>query len=211
MHRSWIAAVASVALGLHAVSACSSGAEPEAPADASPGDGGAAASETGSGADAGGGDDRGPTYHYCAPHGCTDAEMKPFLDCYEAAAKAQLEKCYGPKYKTRDFTGGLCAEFGACDQACACDGTCLSKCARPADDCVACLEGLLPLAGNCTVPACAAPATDAGIMTCAELLRCCERIVDVAKKAQCIGTHDANAPFDDSCNGAYPQFAPYCP
>jgi hypothetical protein len=94
---------------------------------------------------------------------CSDAEYKPYDDCTNAKCGDKYTACFGADYTNGKFSGP-CADFGACEQKCNCEKTCIGKC-KVSDECLACSADLATCNKQCTPPACAAKAStpkDAG-------------------------------------------------
>lgn len=86
---------------------------------------------------------------------CTQAELDAYSSCFTTACDATFQMCYGPGFKSGQFSGP-CGTYEACTSKCACtDSACVSACGTQPADCTSCLVGgLLTCSASCTRPAC---------------------------------------------------------
>ena len=83
---------------------------------------------------------------------CTQAELDAYSTCFATACDATFQMCYGPGFKSGQFSGA-CGTYEACASKCACDDTaCASACGTPPAACTTCLAGLLSCAFSCPLP-----------------------------------------------------------
>jgi hypothetical protein len=144
---------------------------------------------------------------------CSEAEFKPYSDCYQEKCEPAFAECYGASYKTGTFSGA-CGAFITCTQKCACnDLSCYQSCTQ-SEECKTCSQKFVSCGSSCQLPACATGGTDAGGggggKTCADLLACCNKLAD-AEKTQCTQTHSAAGGNNTACNAIFSGYASKCP
>jgi hypothetical protein len=85
---------------------------------------------------------------------CTQAELDGYSACFATACDPTFQMCYGPGYKSGQYSGP-CGTYETCASKCACNDTaCTSACGTTPTDCTSCLAGLLSCAFSCPLPAC---------------------------------------------------------
>lgn len=146
-----------------------------------------------------------------------------------ASCGTPYQTCFGANYAKGDFSGGVCADFMACQLKCPCGTaeatTCESTCAlqlmqtTAGQNCMTCLTALATCvqAAACAQPVCTTPGggVDAGGTTgggCAAAKACCTKL-----GAQ-LGTQVATACqsslaglTEDQCAQVLVGYQSYCP
>jgi hypothetical protein len=150
---------------------------------------------------------------------CTAAETKTYSDCINDKCGAKFTECYGPGYKTGDFSGP-CGTYIKCTQACPCNDTaCFQKCGTPDAACTTCIQGVGTCSSACTAPACMTSGSSSSSSgssgsvahSCADLKACCDKIADPDKQTECNQTYSAVKASEPSCSAIYSTYAPQCP
>jgi hypothetical protein len=139
---------------------------------------------------------------------CTEAEMKPYVECVTAQCDPKYKECYGPNYQTGSFSGP-CGSYIECTQKCECNDTaCIMACKTDAA-CATCLERASSCSQGCSLPACA---SGSGKANCETLQACCDAAA-ADKKDGCLAAKDNAAGDDERCGAYYHGFkgAGLCP
>ena len=139
---------------------------------------------------------------------CTEAEFKPYTDCYSNNCDTKYKECFGADYKSGTFSGA-CGTWVTCTQKCDCSASnyasCITACTQDSA-CTECSKGFLACGNGCTLPACATGGTPdgggGGGATCADLTACCAKLSG-ADKSSCDAAKNAAGGADAVCGPLY--------
>jgi hypothetical protein len=151
------------------------------------------------------------------PKGCTQAEIDGYTDCITESCEPTAEECYGPDYRSGEYSGPCKENIECATEDCECgDSQCMQGCPGAAA-CGECFAAN-PCGTDCKIPSCAVGGAlaDAGIdidvdKTCADVLKCCATLTG-DQMTQCtegvkaiMQAGGANADF--GCAALLPAFA----
>ena len=182
------------------------------------GSGGAATGGSGGAATGGAGGGGGsPNLAGCGTSGntCTKAETDTYNQCLISKCESSYTPCIGTGWRTGSF-GGLCGTWFQCVNKCGCnDINCFVACGQPSAECQSCLMTASSCQKSmCPQPACYTMSPDAGATnpgadggaggTCADLLKCCDKLPTPESKANCMAGAAGNN--DQQCSIALAAF-----
>jgi hypothetical protein len=160
----------------------------------------------------------GTTFKSCNSSGakvgeCTEADLKPYSDCFNTKCESKYKECYGPNYLSGSFSGA-CGTYITCTQKCDCAASnyasCVQACVQDSA-CTECAKGFVTCTNGCTLPACATAGTSSGTSgtsgspsgaTCATLQACCDKLAGSAKTG-CESAKNAASGSDATWGGIY--------